>query len=132
MTPTNGQARARRRRALYPLGGWGPAVAGLVIVLTTSVGFKFTDWRTDEAVQKGREAAVAEATAEARRADDAICRIARTNRQKSVALLEGVKLYIEDQPADDPADRARVLAFLDVQLADAREPFPEPCTRYSL
>lgn len=111
--------------------GWAPGIAVLVITLISLSGFFFADAKTDHAVKVAKNAAVAEATRESKRADDAICRIARTNRTQSIVLLVAFQDAIVARPNPDPDRQAENVALVEGLLAEARAPFPEPCTRYT-
>lgn len=111
---------------------WAPSIAIALFAVIQVFGFGFARMEADRAIREGKEAAVAEAEREALRADEAICRIARTNRIATVGFIEAFKVYISAQPPSDPAERAAVLAALDAEIADARLPFPEPCAAFSL
>lgn len=112
----------------YPLRGYGPAIAVVLVIVLGAFGFLFTRLERDHAI----EVAKREVTAEGDRADLAICRIAETNREALIGLLLNARALVETAPNIEPADRMQALAFYDDALADARHPFPPPCDTIAL
>lgn len=121
----------RRSGPKYVLGGWGPAVAILLTIVFFVLGFIFTDLRTDDAVRVAKR----EVRAESARADEGICVIARSNRLTIIDVLRNGRAIvgaIMPGSPEEAAQQAASLRFYDEQIERAREPFPAPCTDYSL
>lgn len=111
---------------------WTTTAVVAAFALLVAASFFFADAKTDHAVNVAR----AEAVKEAARADEGICRIAQSNRVRIIAGTEGLLALIRNpSSAETPeraAARAHAIEVLEAQLADAKSPFPEPCTDYSL
>lgn len=110
---------------------WLTTIVVAAFAVLVAVSFLFADAKADHAVAVAKQEAIRSATAEAARADDAICRIAATNRHQSIVLLEAFEASLQARPNPDPVRQAENVALVDRLLADATAPFPQPCTRYS-
>lgn len=113
---------------------WATTVAIALFTITMVAGFAFSKIQADNAIKVAKRAAVEESTRESQRADSAICRIAETNRSQSILLLETLRQRVEQAPLDPgetQAEKDETLALADRLIAEARKPFPEPCTSFT-
>lgn len=115
--------------------GWAPAVVIVVLTAISGVGFALSASARDHAISVVEDESAdndAELRAEQRRADEAICTIAQTNRRALINTLVNVQVLIAGggSPLDTPEQveqRQETVAFLQRQIDDARLPFPPPC-----
>lgn len=116
------------RRRWYNRVAYGTLALGYAVALLVAID-QGQDARTKAIRESERRDEAIER--EQTRADDAICRIAASNRTQSIVLLVAFQEAVRARPNENPVRQAENVALVDRLLADARAPFPQPCTRYT-